>query len=69
MQLKEDLIERINQVFVAAMCNPEFRKAVKEADNDETSWNAAFEQRRVVANTYYGWLVGKYGAKDWQKYL
>ena len=62
--------EKLMKVFKAGKLNKEFLKDIKEADNDEAPDNSANLLNRLYFTlTFYGWLVGKYGSKEWNKHI
>lgn len=62
--------EKLMKVYKAGKLNKEFLKEIKEADNDEAPDNSRNILHKVFfALTFYGWLVGKYGAKNWTNFI
>jgi hypothetical protein len=62
--------KKLMKVYKAGRLNKEFLKEIKEADNDEAPDNSRNTLDKVFfALTFYGWLVGKYGPKEWNNHI
>ena len=61
--------EEINKLYKGALSDPEFKANMKEADDDEVVPTSDNLKRHIIAITYYGWLVGRVGSKNWRNYI
>lgn len=57
---------KIMEMVRCGMKNKEFNDDILIADGDIPITNeTSLPEQMLFACTYYGWLVGKYGNKDW----
>lgn len=62
--------EKITRLYNAGRKNKEFLAEIYEADKDEFPDNSKSILVKInFIMVFYGWLVGKYGAKNWTNFI
>lgn len=59
----------VNKLWKGAKKNKQFKKDMWKADRDFIHLFMHNTLKTLWATSYYGWLIGKYGIKDWEKHI